>query len=58
MKDKSLKLDYSLSHHNQNSFYVSDFYEAWQLIAFFNLIGNKTIAHHNITGGLTQRIPV
>jgi outer membrane receptor for ferrienterochelin and colicins len=25
MKDKSLKLDYSLSHHNQNSFYVSDF---------------------------------
>jgi len=46
MKDKSLKLDYSLSHHNQNSFYVSDFYEASQLIAFFNLIGNKTIANH------------
>ncbi|MEQ8549563.1 MAG: TonB-dependent receptor [Cyclobacteriaceae bacterium] len=56
LEDQKLKLDYSLSHHNQNSYYGSDFYKANQSIGFFNLIGTRSIAKHQLTYGLTQRL--
>lgn len=53
--NQSLKLDYSFSHHAQDSYYGSDFYEATQQIAFANLIWNKPIQKHYLTTGTTFR---
>lgn len=51
----TLKVDYSASTHKQNSYYGADFYGASQDIVFTNLIWNKTIENHGLTGGLTSR---
>ncbi|MCB0662279.1 MAG: TonB-dependent receptor [Saprospiraceae bacterium] len=50
-----LKLDFSLSHHDQNSYYGADAYLAKQSIAFANLIWNQTIGWHDLVAGLTTR---
>ena len=52
---KNLKIDYSLSTHDQDSYYGSDYYQATQNIAFTNLIWNKETDGHEITAGLTSR---
>ncbi len=52
---KGLKMDYSMSHHLQDSYYGADHYEAKQSIAFANLIWNKYRGRHDFTMGLTTR---
>ena len=50
-----LRLDYSLSYHDQNSFYGADAFNANQKIAFANLIYNKALSKHDFLAGLTNR---
>lgn len=52
---ENLKLDYSLSTHEQDSYYGADFYQASQQIIFSNLIWNKALNTHEITSGMTSR---
>lgn len=49
------KLDYSFSHHDQDSYYGADFYEARQRIAYANFTWNKPMANHDLLMGLTSR---
>lgn len=51
----NLKVDFSLSHHDQDSYYGSDHYEALQRIAFANMIWDHTYKKHDIIAGLTAR---
>lgn len=51
----SIKLDYSLSTHKQNSFYGADFYDASQDIVFTNLIWSNQTGNHDLSGGFTSR---
>ena len=53
--DNPLKLDFSLSDHQQNSYYGSDFYKASQQIAFGNLIYNLVGEKHDWVLGATLR---
>lgn len=50
-----LKLDYSLSHHDQDSYYGADRYIARQQIAFSNLIWSHEWRNHQVVSGLTNR---
>lgn len=50
-----LKLDFSLSDHQQDSYYGSDYYKADQQIAFANLLWNTSSAEHDVLVGLTAR---
>lgn len=50
-----LKIDFSLSHHDQDSYYGSDYYRATQQIAFANLIWNVETPKHDFLFGLTSR---
>lgn len=52
---ESVRLDYSLSTHSQDSYYGSDYYEAGQNIAFTNFIWQKSLGKHAITSGITSR---
>lgn len=52
---ENIKIDYSLSGHDQNSYYGADFYEADQQIAFTNLVWNKNLKDHQLTSGFTSR---
>jgi len=52
---ENIKVDYSFSHHLQDSYYGADFYKAEQTIGFANLIWNKEIKNHDLTLGLTSR---
>ncbi|MBC6400137.1 MAG: TonB-dependent receptor [Ekhidna sp.] len=52
---ENLRVDYSLSRHEQNSYYGSDYYKASQHIFFTNLIWQKDLTDHSITGGFTSR---
>lgn len=49
------KLDYSVSSHEQNSYYGSDFYKASQDILFANLIWSGGSSAHDLTAGFTSR---
>ncbi|MFK7931989.1 MAG: TonB-dependent receptor [Saprospiraceae bacterium] len=51
----SLKLDFSLSHHDQDSYYGSDAYQANQQIAFANFLYNQPVGNHDLLFGLTAR---
>lgn len=51
----NIKVDYSFSHHLQDSYYGADFYKAEQTIGFANLIWNQYKGKHDITVGLTSR---
>lgn len=55
---RNLRLDYSLSHHDQDSYYGDAHYVASQQIAFGNFIWNKALGRHDLTIGLTSRIQV
>ncbi len=50
-----LRLDYSLSTHDQDSYYGADSYQAEQDIAYANLIWNEQSNQHDITVGATAR---
>lgn len=50
-----LKLDFSFSDHQQDSYYGSDYYEARQKIAFSNLLWNTGGGKHDVLVGLTNR---
>ncbi len=52
---KDLKLDFSFSHHDQDSYYGSDHYVAQQRIGFANLLWDKKIGENSIVGGATFR---
>ncbi len=52
---EEVRIDYSFSTHEQDSYYGSDDYQASQNIAFANLIWQKPINDHSLTGGLTSR---
>lgn len=53
---ENFKIDYSLSAHDQNSYYGADFYKANQNIAFANLIWDKQLGNHNLLIGMTNRV--
>lgn len=53
--EESFKIDYSFSHHAQDSYYGSDYYEAQQQIAFANFTWNKRVKSHDLLLGLTSR---
>lgn len=55
---QNLKLDFSGTMHDQNSYYGADFYQASQDILFSNLIWNISHQNHEITTGLTHRYQV
>ncbi len=52
---EDFRLDYSLSHHDQDSYYGADHYVAQQQILFSNLIWTKPLAKHTLLLGLTNR---
>lgn len=54
--NNKLRMDYSLSHHFQDSYYGDVHYIASQQIGFFNLVGNKKRGNHFLTYGLTNRL--
>ncbi len=51
----NLKWDFSLSHHDQDSYYGADSYQARQHIAFSNLLWNVQLKNHDLIAGLTTR---
>ncbi len=53
--EEKIKLDYSLSHHLQDSYYGADYYEAEQSILFANLTWNKLLGKHDLLLGWTTR---
>lgn len=52
---ENLRIDYSLSTHDQDSYYGSDYYKASQHIAFTNFIWAKEANTHQVTTGITTR---
>ncbi|WP_420578126.1 TonB-dependent receptor [Ekhidna sp.] len=52
---EKIRLDYSLSTHEQDSYYGADYYQASQDILFTNLIWDKPLKNHQLTTGLTSR---
>jgi outer membrane receptor for ferrienterochelin and colicins len=50
-----LRLDFSGSYHDQDSYYGSDSYRAVQWIGFGNLIWSRTVRSHDLMAGLTAR---
>lgn len=52
---ENIRVDYSLSIHDQDSYYGSDYYKASQNIAFTNFIWNKNLSQHSLTTGITSR---
>ncbi len=55
-RNPDLKLDFSLSDHDQDSYYGSDYYQANQRIAFANLLFNPVLGEHDIILGLSSRL--
>ncbi len=51
----NIKVDFSLSHHDQDSYYGSDSYQANQKIGFANLLWNINGGKHDLLLGLTTR---
>lgn len=51
----NIKVDYSFSHHLQDSYYGAAGYKALQDIAFANFIWNKSFENHDVLIGLTTR---
>ncbi|QSE97369.1 TonB-dependent receptor [Fulvivirga lutea] len=52
---ENIRLDYSFSTHNQDSYYGADHYKAEQHIGFANLVWDKPLDSHNLIVGLTNR---
>jgi outer membrane receptor for ferrienterochelin and colicins len=53
---EALKVDYSFSYHDQDSYYGADHYTATQAIGFANLIYSKSLGAHDMVFGLTNRL--
>lgn len=53
--EENFKLDYSFSHHDQDSYYGSDYYQARQTIAYGNFLWDKNIGQHSLIAGATYR---
>ena len=53
---QNFKLDYSLSLHDQDSYYGSDHYTADQKIGFTNFTWSKTNGRHQLLTGVTTRL--
>ncbi len=53
--NENFRIDYSLSHHLQNSYYGADYYEAEQSIGFANFIWDKQLTDHSLLVGFTSR---
>lgn len=53
---EDIKLDFTVSNHNQDSYYGSDAYMASQQIAFANLVWKKTKKNHHLLMGATTRL--
>ncbi len=53
---EAIRIDYSASHHSQDSYYGSDYYAAIQNILFGNLIWTKTLGRNDLTIGYTNRM--
>lgn len=53
--NQNLKLDFSYSHHDQDSYYGTEHYLAEQSTAFANLLWDKRLGDHDLLGGLTAR---
>ena len=51
----ALKLDYSFTTHDQDSYYGSDYYAAQQHIAFTNLTLSERFGKHDIIFGMSNR---
>lgn len=51
----NLKIDYSLSNHDQNSYYGDQFFKASQQIAFGNFLWNFSKTKHDVLIGATLR---
>lgn len=52
---KQLKLDFSFSYHDQDSYYGSDHYRAQQRIGYTNLLWDKRLDNNNMIAGVTFR---
>ena len=52
---ENLKLDYSFSNHDQDSYYGADYYKAEQQIAYSNLHWNKSFGKNEFVLGTTFR---
>ena len=52
---ENFRMDYSLSHHRQDSYYGADYYEAEQSIGFANFIWDKELNEHALLVGFTSR---
>jgi len=52
---ENIRLDYSFSAHDQDSYYGTDHYVADQKIAFGNFIWNKELGSHDLTAGISLR---
>lgn len=55
---ENIHVNYSLSTHDQDSYYGADHYLASQNILFTNLIWSKDIRQHQLTSGLTNRYQI
>ena len=51
----NLKIDYSLSNHEQDSYYGDQFFEASQQIAFGNFLWNFNKTNHDVLVGISLR---
>lgn len=54
--DRPFRIDYSFSHHNQDSYYGDVQYIANQQIGFINALWMPEFGKHNLTAGLTGRM--
>lgn len=52
---ENIRLDFSASTHEQDSYYGGDYYQASQDILFGNFIWDKPLMKHSLTNGLTLR---
>lgn len=52
---ENIRLDFSASTHDQDSYYGADYYQASQNIFFGNFIWDKELSNHSLTTGLTLR---
>lgn len=54
--EESLKLDFSFSYHDQDSYYGADFYKAKQQIGYANLLWDKELDQNSFVAGATYRL--
>ena len=53
--EEKIKLDFSFNHHDQDSYYGSDYYVAKQQIGYANLLWDKDLDNNSFVVGVTYR---